>query len=210
MARLFLDQREIAPPQAGFASLEEIVKHIELSHLPGNSVIRQIHIDGLPITSGEFTNNPAHLFANVNEREKIEVFTGTIWEVARDSVNEAVQYLDRIRALIPSVSSGFQVLPTSESFINLKQLCEGFYWISLLLDRLQTTFRINPETVSIRDINAREHQRRFVSLMKQMVEAQEREDYILISDILDFEVLPSVPVWKEMLEKFGEKICNSQ
>jgi hypothetical protein len=44
----------------------------------------------------------------------------------------------------------------------------------------------------------REYHQRFISILKQLVTAQEQEDFVLIGDLLEFEILPIIPVWKAL------------
>ena len=210
MVRLFVDQKEIAFPPAALTSLDDILKHVERTLLPVNSVIRQICLDGLPIVSPEKESRSPQSLNEISNGEKIEIFTGTVCEIACDSIHEACAYLERLSAVIPTISSSFQVAPQPEAFDHLKQLYQGIYWINLLIDRLRTAFRIDLATVLVDGQNAATHQERFLSIMKQMVEAQESADYTLISDLLEFEIIPIIPIWKGLFRTLEEKIRNGQ
>jgi hypothetical protein len=208
MTRLFVDQREVPFPPLGIASLDQIVRHIEDSHLPTDSVIRQIDVDGTPITGEEFSGDTSPLLEPLVRKTRIDIYTGKIWEIAQDSICEAVAYLDRIQAIIPSLAMNMQIAPGPEAFQDLKQLYDGFYWLSILVGRLESTFEINPALVSVGGEAASEQLAKFGAIVKQLVEAQEGGDYILVADLLEYEVLPLVPVWKEMFTLFKEKLAR--
>lgn len=198
MTRLFVDAREIPFPGGGICSLDQVLKHVEMTELAPDTVIRQVHVDGTPIASDTGGDSATPIPMSVNEQNRIEVFTASLGEIARDSIAEAVSYLGRVETVIPSLSSGFQTFPGPEAFENLRQLCEGFYWLNLLLDRLVKTFSRKPECMVLQGASITDHNQRLASILRQMVEAQEREDHILISDLLEYEILPFIPVWKEM------------
>src|SRR5262245_12027717 len=146
MARLYIDQREIELPAPCFTSLDQVLKHVEESHLQPNTLIRQIQVDGLPLASEAFQDNPSSILHRIAERERIEIVTGTVWDVAQDSLREAVEYLGRVESISPELAATFRSAPRAEAFEQLKQLYEGFYWLNLLLDRLQTTFQLTLES----------------------------------------------------------------
>jgi hypothetical protein len=196
---------EITPP-SDVSSLSQILKHVEASCLPPDSVVRQIQIDGLPFIPDGSDTNHTEIFNQMEMREKVEIFTGTITEVANDSIAEALEYLDRIESATPSLAESFRVSPGPEAFENLRQLCEGFYWLNLLLDKLGTTFQANLKDCYIRDLSAPEYYQKFISVLKQLVESQENRDFILISDLLEYEILPLVPVWREILRFISQKV----
>jgi hypothetical protein len=203
MTRYFLNEREIAPP-LDISTLDQILKHVEDYHMPPNSVIRQINIDGNPLISDSFPDS-GEILKQVENRNKVEIFTGTASEIAHESIVEALAYLDRIEALIPSLASSFQIYPGPESFENLRQLLDGFYWINILLDKLTVKFHLVLENCLVQGISIRDHIEKFIAILKQLIDSQQRGDFILTSDLLEYEVVPIVPIWKDMFRLLLKK-----
>jgi hypothetical protein len=208
MTRYFINEREIAPP-LNISSLDQILKHVEDIHLPPNSVIRQINIDGHPLVADSFPN-PGDILRQMENRDKVEIFTGTISEIAHDSLVEALAYLDRIESVTPSLASSFQIYPGPESFENLRQLLDGFYWMSLLLDRVATNFQIELKDCLVQGISVREHLEKFIDILKQLIDSQQRGDFVLIADLLEYEVIPMVPIWKDIFSLLLQKTTVAQ
>jgi hypothetical protein len=205
MTRFFIDDREIAPP-LNASSLDDVLRHVEDVYLPPDSVVRQIQIDGLPLIPNDSSENWSALFDRIEARDKVEIFTGTVEEIARCSIAEALTYLDRIETAILSLAGSFQISPGPQPFENLRQLCEGFYWLNVLLDKLKTNFEIDLDNLLIKEIPAPEYHRKFISILKQLIDSQEKGDFVLIADLLEYEILPLVPVWKEMFSLILGKI----
>jgi hypothetical protein len=204
MPKFYVNKREIAPP-LDVTSLDKVLKQIEEDHLPPNSVVRQIQIDGIPLMPDDFPENSSELLQSLQVREKVEISTGTLVEIARDSISEALEYLDRIEAATPSLANGFQTCPGPESFEGLRQLYEGLYWLNLLMDKLETGLQISLQNLLINNVLAREHRQKFIAVLKQMIDSQEKGDFILIADLLEYEILPLVPVWREMFTVIQKK-----
>ncbi len=203
MTRVYVDEKEVLLPPSSFGSLQAIVKQIEAHVLPPDMVIRQILVDGVPLFSrqSEEPGSPPQLSAAASE--KVEIATGTLKEIARDSIQEALSYLDRVEAAIPSIVTGFRVAPGPEAFGQLKQLLDGFYWIHLLQDRIGAAFK-SPSKLPGYGTEARDCLLRSASIFGQLVEAQEKNDYVLIADLLEFEVVPTIPGWKSLLAALQE------
>ena len=192
------------------SSLSQVLKHVEASHLPPNTVVRQVQIDGAPLMPGIGSQNPTELLGQIETREKIEIYTGTLMEIAHDSIAEALNYMDRIEAATPALVESFRTYPGAEAFESLRQLCEGLYWLNILFDKLETSFNLKLQEMPIRDSSATDYYQRFISILKQLVESQESGDFILISDLLEYEILQLVPVWREMLNLISEKVRMTQ
>jgi hypothetical protein len=209
MTRFFVNEREIDPP-SDLTSLDQILKHVEDSYLPPDSVVRQIHIDGLPVMPADSPDAPGEAFGAMEGRNVVEIFTGTLPEIARESIGEALEYLDRIKAITPSLAASFELSPGPDSFEQLRQLNEGFYWLNLLLDKLEKSFHISMEEVLVGDLPVRDHLQKFIAVLKQLIESQEREDFVLISDLLEYEIMPLVPIWKEIFNLIEQKVAVAQ
>lgn len=208
MTRYFINEREIAPP-ADLSNLDEILKQAEDCHLPPNSIIRQINIDGQPLISDAFAN-PGEVLKQIEHRDTVEIFTGTVSEVAHESIVEALAYLDRIEAVIPSLASSFQIYPGPESFENLRQFLDGFYWMNLLLDKLSANFQIALDSCIVQEISVRAHIEKFIDTLKTLIDSQQRGDFVLIADLLEYEVIPLIPVWKDIFHLLLEKVTREQ
>jgi hypothetical protein len=209
MTKFYVDKQEISPP-LDVSSLGNVIKQIEGAYLPPNSIVRQIQIDGVPLMPDDLPENHSEILQHLENREKIEIYTGTLGEIARDSIAEALDYLDRVEAATPSLASGFQISPGPESFECLRQLYEGLYWLNLLMDKLEKSFQITFEGVQIQDVPAKEHHQKFISVLKQMIDSHERGDFVLIADLLEYEILPLVPIWREMFKIILDKASIAQ
>jgi len=208
MTRLFVDNCEVSAP-FDMASLHELLKHVEAVHLSPESVVRQIRINGLPLTVPNAEEKSELLF-QLENHDTIEIFTGTINQIAQDSVADALQYLDRVEAATPSLITSFQMNSGPESFEGLKQLYQGLYWLTVLLAKLKTKFQMNLDEVYIQGAQVSEHQQKFISVLKTLIEAHEKKDFVLISDLLEYEILPMVAVWREMFGIVSEKVNAAQ
>jgi hypothetical protein len=204
MTKFYVNEREISPP-LDISSLDKVLKHIEDVHLPPDSVVRQVQVDGIPLVPDDLPEAGPEILQQLETREKIEVYTGTMPEIARESIAEAIAYLDRIETATPELASSFQVSPGPGSFESLRQLYEGFYWLNLLMDKLETGFHVTFDDVLVENIPARDHHQKFISILKQLIDSHERGDFAMIADLLEYEILPLVPVWKEMFRIIEKK-----
>ena len=203
MTRFYVNEREIVPPP-GIKSFDEILKHVDGNQLPPNSVVRMVNIDGNPIRD-DMLGDPAGIIKKMENGEKVEIITGTVEEIVHDSLSEAFAYLERAEEGIPALAQNFQADPGPESFRGLRQLYEGFYWLNLLLSKLSDNFEIPLDDVVVQGVPGGEHHRRFISILKQLMDSQEKGDMVLISDLLEYEIAPMVPIWKEMFQMIADR-----
>jgi len=204
MTRFYINEREINPPP-GIKSFDQILSHVDEENIPPNSVIRMVSIDGIPLIQDDLSKDSSDLFQQASESEKVEIVTGTVEEIVSDSISEAFEYLKRVEEGIPPLALSFQMDPGPEAFEGLRQLFEGFYWLNLLVDKLSANFKIDFDTVCIQEVPVKEHNQKYIAILKQLQDSQEKGDVVLISDLLEYEIAPIVEVWKEMFQIIATK-----
>jgi hypothetical protein len=206
MTRYFLNDQEIST-STNFVSFDQLLKHMEASYLTSDAVIRMIHIDGNPFTLDDLSGGA---IVDLEKLEKVEIFTSKLIEVAKDSIDGALEYLSRVERLLPELSIKFQDAPDSDAFENLRQLYEGFYFINLLLDKLVAGYHIQLDEAIVGGVAVREHLKKFISVLKELIECKQNGDYPLIADILEYEILPGVAIWKDIFDFVSKKINMTQ
>ena len=204
MTQYYVNGKEVDVP-SNFPSFDQMLKHIEDRYLEPASVIREIHVDGQPFTPESFLGGNGSLEMS-SEWKKVEIFIGTLADIAVESIAGAQDYLIKIENGAPALALKFQDFPESDDFGNLGSLCEGFYFLSILLDKLAVGYQLKLDEIIVRGVSAHEHLNKFAGIVEQLNEAQEKQEYLLIADTIEYEILPVVPVWKEIFEAVSSKI----
>ncbi|MGD0308281.1 MAG: hypothetical protein ABSC02_03245 [Acidobacteriota bacterium] len=205
MTRLYVDKQEVAAIPQDLNSLDQVIRLVERDHINGDAIIRQIQIDGHPLIPDGNTHSLPDCIAN---KEKIEIFTGTLQEVALDSIQEAIAYLDRVEATTPVLANSFRNSIDASTFENLKQFYEGFYWINLLIDRLAQTFHVPLDAGEAGGALAGAHHAKLTSALKALIEAHEKMDFGLMADLLEYEITPLIQGSKEIFTAIRGRILS--
>ena len=199
---------EVEVPSA-FLSFDQMLKHVEDRYLEPAAIIREVHVDGRPLALESLRDNDVSLDQNCDLR-KIEIYTGTLAEIAMESITGAQDYLVKIENAAPALAIKFQDFPESEDFGNLGSLCEGFYVLSILLDKLASGYQLKLNEIIVHGRAVSEHLHKFADIVKQLNDAQEKKEYLLIADTIEYEILPIIQVWKDIFEALLQKISHAQ
>jgi len=204
MTRYYVNGREL-DISSEFSSFDQMLKHVEDQCLDHDAIIREVHVDGSPLAPESIRYDDGS-FNRISGWEKIEIFTGTLAEIAVDSIAGAQDYLVKIENAAPALAVKFQDFPETDDFGNLGSLCEGFYFLSILLDKLASGYQLKLSEITVREVSIGEHLQKFAEIVKQLNNAQEKQEYLLIADTIEYEILPIVPIWKEIFEAVSRKI----
>jgi hypothetical protein len=204
MTRYYVNGSEVEVP-FDLSLLDQMLKHIEDKCLEPTAVIREIHVDGRPFAPESLRGGYAGS-GLTGDFEKIEIFTGTLAEIAVESIAGAQDYLVKIENAAPALAVKFQDFPETEDFSNLGSLCEGFYFLGVLLDKLAAGYQLNLDEINVQGASAHKHLMKFANIVTQLNDAQEKQEYLLIADTIEYEIMPFVSVWKDIFAAVSQKI----
>jgi len=175
-------------------SLGDLLLHLEKNDLAQGSVVRSIQIDGQEFSPDESATRKKPL----SEIETLEIEISTLPDIINKNIENADSYLIR---LIPGIEKSVELFrmgneqEANKFFINI---IDGIDWLSQVLDMILAAKEISPDTVfngkSIHDRRAS-----LVDFTQQMVDANKNQDWVLLADLLEYEILPYYQEWSDLL-----------
>ena len=178
-------------------TLGDLLLHIEKEGVPQGNVVRSIKIDGQESSP----DSPEAQKPPLSEIATLEVEISTLSDIINKNIENADAYLIR---LIPGIEKSVELFrmgneqEANKFFINI---IDGIDWLSQVLDMILTAKAISPDTIfdgkSIQDRRAS-----LGELTQQMVDANKNQDWVLLADLLEYEILPYYQEWSNLLPHF--------
>ena len=178
-------------------TLGDLVLHIEKEGVAQGNVVRSIQIDGEESSPDASATRKTPL----SEIETLEIEISTLSDIVNKNIENADAYLIR---LIPGIEKSVELFrmgneqEANKFFINI---IDGIDWLSQVLDMILAAKAISPDTVfdgkSIQD-----RQASLVDFTQQMVDANKNQDWVLLADLLEYEILPYYQEWSNLLPRF--------
>ena len=178
-------------------TLGDLLLHIEKEGVPQGNVVRSIKIDGQESSP----DLPEAQKTPLSEIATLEVEISSLSDIINKNIENADAYLIR---LIPGIEKSVELFrmgneqEANKFFINI---IDGIDWLSQVLDMILTAKAISPDTVfdgkSIQDRRAS-----LGDLTQQMVDANKNQDWVLLADLLEYEILPYYQEWSNLLPHF--------
>ncbi len=191
--KLLINGKEKAVSCSG-ESLGDLLVHIEENEVAQGSVVRSIQIDGQEFSPDESATRNKLL----SKIETLEIEISTLPDIINKNIENADAYLIR---LIPGIEKSVELFrigseqEANKFFINI---IDGIDWLSQVLDMVLAAKEISPDTV----FNGKSIQDRRASLVdftQQMVDANKNQDWVLLADLLEYEILPYYQEWSNLL-----------
>lgn len=122
-------------------------------------------------------------------------------QLIKETFLEAAQYIGKVMGAIDQISDNFLAGRENLALKNFAELVDGMEW---LINVVNLTKDSQAElAITFEDYDT------FVNMMREVVTAFENNDYVLIGDLLTFEIKPILEKWQTELQLLTERLSLS-
>ncbi len=174
-------------------NLDEILGH----HVPADRIVSRIMVDEhLLYENGEFLAKVADLESG----KQIDVVTESLEAVLRQSVMTLLTHLSQMIQLFSEIGRNLRKGAVDKVFGGegthkdrggpYVQGIEAMVAAQTLVDRIRTIHRDNPSIQAEAPLELVTETNRFEEILMGMLTCQENQDWILLADMLEYELMP--------------------
>ncbi len=182
-------------------NLEEVLAEIHAKHLPPGQQLYQVHLNG-QFFSERYPRESRYL--GINEIQRLEVRTISDRKMARIILEEAVGQAEILSQAIVECARLFRVAPEEEGNRCLAQVLEALRW---LLQTGETGWQVLLPQEQQAQVRAGAGMPRFFQdlqmLLTEMEDIAAEEDYIMLADLMEYELHPLVEQWRTLILAFA-------
>ncbi|MEW5976513.1 MAG: hypothetical protein AB1898_11995 [Acidobacteriota bacterium] len=188
------------PVDPALHTWQELLESLEQKHLGRGKVISTVHFDGHLIETFrdlEQLNRPLHSIGEV------QVKAVPMEEMVGEALKEAETYLLSLQTSLAEVAETFRHQLIDQANSKLSQVLEGIKMFVALLQgiELQLTSQYQTGTTIV--------EQQLVEMrptLESLVEAQTQKDWILVSDILEFELLTNLSAFERTIQVYRQTL----
>ncbi len=174
------------------AALDEIFTKINQFLDESGLVLSHLRVDDTEV----FADYYDYLKERIDRINLVEVEVRTVAGILRDALLTAEEYLEQALPEIETLAAEFYQGPSGESWDKFQQLLDGVDWLNQL--------------VAVIDQSATKPERwqdylavagRLRDELQNLQEALENRDYVVIGDLLNYEIIPCLQEFKGIIKK---------
>ena len=194
--RLLINGKEETIAHTG-ETLGDLLVLVEKGEVAQGNVVRSVKLNGQESSPESSVTRQTPL----SEIEILELEVSTLSGVINKNIENADAYLIR---LIPGIEKAVELFrmgneqEANKFFINI---IDGMDWFSQVLDMIMVAKEISPDTV-IGDKSIQDRRASLIDFTQQMVDANKNKDWVLLADLLEYEILPYHQEWSNLLPQF--------
>ncbi|MEE9259433.1 MAG: hypothetical protein V3U37_07790 [Nitrospinaceae bacterium] len=181
-------------------TLGELIDKIQEKCSVDRNSITQMRVDKreVSIESTEIRATPA------SQVETLEIEVAGISEIISRNITNAEDYLNKLIPGIERASELFRAGNEQEASQFFLKIIDGIDWFSQVLEMIIRAKRLDPGVALSDGKSIQARQNRLVELTRQMLDAHKNRDWVLLADLLEYELFPFYEQWSDFLPEFHQ------
>ena len=163
---------------------------------PG-SYIRRIWLDDQEFPS----DDREALQKKPSDIDSLEVELANLKDLVATNLANALDYLKKLIPGFEQAADLFRTGNEQEANKYYLQILDGIDWFSQVVSVIMSPDEGETELPDTDDESLEVRQKKLTDLMSQMLEANENQDWVLLADILEYEMVPFYKDWEKILSK---------
>ena len=176
-------------------TLKEVLDEIVKSH--SGTYIRRVWLDGQEVSSSA----PDTLMSAVSSVELLELELADLKDLMANNLSNAKEYLEKLIPGFQKAADLFRMGNEQEAHKFYLQILDGIDWFSQVVSVIMQPEDGEAELPDADGESLQVRQKKLTDLMSQMLEANQNKDWVLLADILEYEMVPFYKDWENILSK---------
>jgi hypothetical protein len=154
--------------------------------------IRRIWLDGQEASS----NTQDTLKTSTASVESLELELALLQDLVVNNLINAKEYLEKLIPGLQNAADLFRMGNEQEANQYYLQILDGIDWFSQVILTI-----VNAQVDIFKEQTLEERQKKLTDFMAQMLEANQNQDWVLMADLLEYEMIPFYKEWQEVLSQ---------
>lgn len=153
---------------------------------------------------------------SVDDIQQLEVQTGNPKDLARSTLYSIADFLEKLLKELQDTSELFRLGNQERSNQSFLRCLDGMQVFMHTLETCRRLLGISFELLLVpgengqEDITVGESRRKLFSVLDNMIDAQTDQDWVLMADMLEYELIPILEDWRNIIPAILEKTADEE
>jgi len=197
-----IDGKKIDLNLEEISNLEELIYEVMENKVPKDRLITEVKIND--VTFSERWPGEAKVIP-LDKIYKIEFLTKPLDYVAEKILEDIPVKIDEIISGLKEAAELYRVADEQEANLNFVKVVTALRDFINFISQLKRVEIIKWENLDLED-----DYEKLIKLIDEMLDVQEDEDWILLADLIEYELSPLMESWKEITSKMKDNIKRNE
>ncbi len=179
------------------------------SFITEGKVIKSIAINGTQYDDLMLDADKSKAF-NLGDSDEIKITTMSQLELINGSLNAAITFLNEFKAGIVKTTDEIRWGNSNAGFKNFSAYLSGLTMFIQIMEKISQFLKIDYNNLVYDGKSVQSYFNDLEKILASVLSTQVEQDYVLLADIVEFELKPNIEMFENILKDMSLKINNNQ
>jgi hypothetical protein len=175
------------------------------SFIPEGKVIKSIAINGTQYDDLMLDADKSKAF-KLGDADEIKITTMNQLELLNGSLNAAITFLNEFKAGIVKTTDEIRWGNSNTGFKNFSAYLSGLTMFIQIMEKISQFLKIDYNNLVYDGKSVQTYFNDLEKILSSVLSTQVEQDYVLLADIVEFELKPNIDIWENILKDMKTKI----
>lgn len=201
---VYLDGKPLDGGLAG-GNLQEMLQTLMDSSLTHDRTLTEVRVNGQPYEEARLGAASA---LDRESIERLEVETLDARQVGLHFLGNAGQYLSTLASAVERVAEMYRVSDEGEASEHYVACLESLQLFMQVLQTTRDALALDFEAIRTDGISLEQRLERLAALVQELLSAQEQEDWVLLADVLQYDLCLQLHDWRRVMPLIREQALS--
>ena len=177
--------------------------------IPEGRVIKNIIINGTRYDDLMLNVDKSKAF-KLGNTDEIKITTMSQLELLNGSIEAAIAFLNEFKAGIIKTTDEIRWGNSAGGFKNFSEYLKGLTTFIQIMEKISEFLKINYDSLVYGGKSVQSYFNDLEKILASVLSTQVEQDYVLLADIVEFELKPNIEIWENILKDMSVKVNNNQ
>jgi hypothetical protein len=201
--RITINQEIVSPDTDGVTNFAELFQRLLDRHIgPGNVVI------SVTLNRETLDEEKMRDLASVplSRIERLELQTTSVMSLVLDGTGKINQLIDQLVPAMEQTADKFRTRPEEEANRYFRECLDGLMEVVEYVENFEKATGIDFDRETVRGAKISDRQKSLLEVSNRLHGAQREKDWVMLADLLEYELTPVLQEWKEIFSELGTRV----
>ncbi len=176
--------------------------------IPEGRAIKSIDINGTQYDDLMLNTDKSKAF-KLGDGDEIKIKTMSQLELLSGSLDAAITFLNEFKAGIVKTTDEIRWGNSAGGFNNFSEYLKGLATFVQIMEKISEFLKIDYNNLVYGGKSIQSYFNELERILSSVLSTQVEQDYVMLADIVEFELKPNINIWGDILEDMKTKINGS-
>ncbi len=173
--------------------------------IPEGRVIKNIVINGTEYNDLLLDADKSKTF-KLSDRDEIKIATMSQLDLLNGSIDAAIAFLKEFKNGIVKTTDEIRWGNSIGGFKNFSEYLKGLTTFVQIMEKISEFLKVDYNNLVYEDKSIQSYFNDLERILASVLSTQVEHDYVLLADVVEFELKPNIDIWGNILEDMKTKI----